>query len=203
MAFSLPLFLGFFAGDVVRFLGNQSAVDNFRLMERDGNFLLVGATWVYSLIITRLFQKTCQHWSKDCPYFAVNVFIFIYRNVVFFLDTKDLSEIKDLVSLIEKTFIFFFFYMSLFCLFQSIVWHPDSDAYEMCLLKGKTQVRYSLSWQNGVLIRTDLLFLRFQKTFLQLFEAIFSKITTKRGGLNHRSFLPLFVLFSVIWIGKL
>ena len=34
----------YFAGDVVRFLGNQSAVDNFKLMETDGNFLLIGAT---------------------------------------------------------------------------------------------------------------------------------------------------------------
>lgn len=33
-----------FAGDVVRFLGNQSAVDNFKLMETDVNFLLIGAT---------------------------------------------------------------------------------------------------------------------------------------------------------------
>ena len=32
------------AGDVVRFLGNQSAVDNFKLMETDVNFLLIGAT---------------------------------------------------------------------------------------------------------------------------------------------------------------
>ena len=40
-----PFFPNFFvAGDVVRFLGNQSAVDNFKLMETDGNFLLIGAT---------------------------------------------------------------------------------------------------------------------------------------------------------------
>ena len=38
------LFFSTFAGDVVRFLGNQSAVDNFKLMETDVNFLLIGAT---------------------------------------------------------------------------------------------------------------------------------------------------------------
>ena len=32
------------SGDVIRFWGNQSAVDNFKLMETDGNFLLIGAT---------------------------------------------------------------------------------------------------------------------------------------------------------------
>ena len=40
----LTFFYFSFSGDVVRFLGNQSAVDNFKLMETDGNFLLIGAT---------------------------------------------------------------------------------------------------------------------------------------------------------------
>lgn len=42
--FVLLTFFSTFAGDVVRFLGNQSAVDNFKLMETDVNFLLIGAT---------------------------------------------------------------------------------------------------------------------------------------------------------------
>ena len=37
-------FIFLFSGDVVRFWGNQSAIDNFKLMETDGNFLLIGAT---------------------------------------------------------------------------------------------------------------------------------------------------------------
>jgi len=69
-------------GDVVRFWGNQSAIDNFKLMETDGNFLLIGAT-----------------------------------NVVFFLDSRDLREVHDL----------------------TIVWHPNSQDYELCLVKGKSQ----------------------------------------------------------------
>jgi semaphorin 6 len=75
-------FNGPLRGDVVRFLGNQSAIDNFKLMETDGNFLLIGAT-----------------------------------NVVFFLDTRDMGEVKEL----------------------SIVWHPNPSDYELCLLKGKSQ----------------------------------------------------------------
>jgi hypothetical protein len=39
------------SGEVQRFLGNVSAVDNFKIMEVDENFLLLGATWVNPLTI--------------------------------------------------------------------------------------------------------------------------------------------------------
>ena len=32
------------SGEVDRFVGNRTAIDNFKLMEQDENFLLIGAT---------------------------------------------------------------------------------------------------------------------------------------------------------------
>jgi len=95
-------FNGPLRGDVIRFWGNQSAVDNFKLMETDGNFLLIGAT-----------------------------------NVVFFLDSRDLREVHDL----------------------TIVWHPNPQDYELCLVKGKSQAECQNHIRIVVKLSEELLLL--------------------------------------------
>ena len=40
----LLIYCLYFPGEVERFVGNKTAIDNFKLMERDENLLLIGAT---------------------------------------------------------------------------------------------------------------------------------------------------------------